>query len=506
MAVSEVRWQSLKFRKEATMSQRSPRHFRLVRRLSVTLAVLVACSQDPTGSGTGGLPRSPALVSAPVTGAPGGAAGLRLGVAYVSMRPGTDPAGVSVTVRNGPVGPRVDAAMVDGGFDPIAIAAEAGDTLLITVHRSDGTSAAGYAVVAARTRPVVVRISPPNHKTDVVLNSVITVIFTQPMDSASLPGALHLRVAGAEVAGTVTVSAAGGGLLSAVFVPASPLAPRTTYQFEVSTAALGQNGEPLATPVQVSFTTGLSCRGRRDGVHHPSLSIVVGGQTPMVGDPTGCVGHAGRRGLCLGHERRGRGHHLEHRRALGAQTRHRRDPGHLRFRLRRGHSDRRAGPVGPGVRFGERRHVAQLRGDDGGVTYCWGDNGAGELGDGVRSMYQSSTPVPVTGGLTFATVSAAWDRHTCGVTTGGAAYCWGSDGNGDLGIGAATLLECAHSGRGRSHLHLGEYRVTATPAASPRAASRTAGGVARTTASSAMVRRSAARHPWRSRAASASRR
>ena len=34
--------------------------------LSVTLAVLVACSQDPTGSGTGGLPRSPALVSAPV--------------------------------------------------------------------------------------------------------------------------------------------------------------------------------------------------------------------------------------------------------------------------------------------------------------------------------------------------------------------------------------------------------------------------------------------------------
>ena len=92
--------------------------------------------------------------------------------------------------------------MVDGGFDPVAIAAEAGDTLLITVHRSDGSSAVGYAVVSASTRPVVVRISPPNHKTDVVLNSIITVVFTQPMDSASLPGALHLRVAGAEVAGT----------------------------------------------------------------------------------------------------------------------------------------------------------------------------------------------------------------------------------------------------------------------------------------------------------------
>jgi hypothetical protein len=68
------------------MSPLSARRGHLARRLSVSLAVLVACSQDPTGSGTGGLlPRSPALVSAPVTGAPGGAAGLRLGVELVWM-------------------------------------------------------------------------------------------------------------------------------------------------------------------------------------------------------------------------------------------------------------------------------------------------------------------------------------------------------------------------------------------------------------------------------------
>ncbi len=65
-----------------------------------------------------------------------------------------------------------------------------------------------------------------------------------------------------------------------------------------------------------------------------------------------------------------------------------------------------------------------------GAAYCWGDNGRGQLGNGTYT--NSTTPVPVAGGLTFAAVSAGY-LHTCGVTKSGAAYCWGEGGMGQLG-------------------------------------------------------------------------
>ena len=65
-----------------------------------------------------------------------------------------------------------------------------------------------------------------------------------------------------------------------------------------------------------------------------------------------------------------------------------------------------------------------------GVSYCWGENSFGQLGDGTTTT--STTPVVVSGGVTFASVTVG-HNHTCGVTPGGAAYCWGSDFQGQLG-------------------------------------------------------------------------
>ncbi|HEV8398744.1 MAG TPA: hypothetical protein VGQ18_02775 [Gemmatimonadales bacterium] len=59
-----------------------------------------------------------------------------------------------------------------------------------------------------------------------------------------------------------------------------------------------------------------------------------------------------------------------------------------------------------------------------GAAYCWGSNGYGQLGNGSTSP--STTPVAVVGGLTFTSVSAGLGR-TCGLTTGGSAFCWGGD-------------------------------------------------------------------------------
>jgi len=50
-------------------------------------------------------------------------------------------------------------------------------------------------------------------------------------------------------------------------------------------------------------------------------------------------------------------------------------------------------------------------------------------------MYESATtPVAVSGGLSFTGLTAG-DAHTCGLTISGTAYCWGSNGSGQLGRG-----------------------------------------------------------------------
>lgn len=66
------------------------------------------------------------------------------------------------------------------------------------------------------------------------------------------------------------------------------------------------------------------------------------------------------------------------------------------------------------------------------AAYCWGSNGSGQLGTGDDRNY--AQPWPVAGGLRFRSLSTS-DFHTCGVTTSGEAYCWGEGRNGQLGRG-----------------------------------------------------------------------
>jgi alpha-tubulin suppressor-like RCC1 family protein len=71
----------------------------------------------------------------------------------------------------------------------------------------------------------------------------------------------------------------------------------------------------------------------------------------------------------------------------------------------------------------------------GGQPYCWGDNSAGQLGNGNQSS--SLVPVPVTTAAVFASVSSGRD-HSCGVTNSGVGYCWGFN-NGRLGNSGTTF-------------------------------------------------------------------
>jgi alpha-tubulin suppressor-like RCC1 family protein len=72
-----------------------------------------------------------------------------------------------------------------------------------------------------------------------------------------------------------------------------------------------------------------------------------------------------------------------------------------------------------------------------GAAYCWGTNAWGALGTGANTPAQSPVPVLVTGGHTF-TAIAAGGGHFCGLVTGGQVRCWGTNAYGELGTGTTS--------------------------------------------------------------------
>lgn len=85
-----------------------------------------------------------------------------------------------------------------------------------------------------------------------------------------------------------------------------------------------------------------------------------------------------------------------------------------------------------------------------GTVKCWGFNSNGQLGD--NSTTNSTSPVTATTTLIGTSVSsiAAGESHSCAVSGGGGAYCWGDNTGGALGDGTTTqsLIPVAVSGQG----------------------------------------------------------
>ena len=75
----------------------------------------------------------------------------------------------------------------------------------------------------------------------------------------------------------------------------------------------------------------------------------------------------------------------------------------------------------------------------GGAAFCWGDNSYGQLGVSTNVSF-SDSPVAVSGGRTDFTAVTAGVRHTCAVGASGA-YCWGSNILGALGNEFQALIQ-----------------------------------------------------------------
>ncbi len=79
-----------------------------------------------------------------------------------------------------------------------------------------------------------------------------------------------------------------------------------------------------------------------------------------------------------------------------------------------------------------------------GEAFCWGKNDEGQLGIGDRGVPTGCAdpfiggcqpvhhPTPVAGDLRFTSIDAGFE-HVCGITSDLALYCWGGNGNGQVG-------------------------------------------------------------------------
>ena len=84
-----------------------------------------------------------------------------------------------------------------------------------------------------------------------------------------------------------------------------------------------------------------------------------------------------------------------------------------------------------------------------GGAYCWGVNNWGQLGttapnETCYGFACRTTPTPVSGGGALVDVSAGGE-YACGLDAAGAAWCWGHNNYGQLGVGTPPNQNDAHT-------------------------------------------------------------
>jgi alpha-tubulin suppressor-like RCC1 family protein len=99
-------------------------------------------------------------------------------------------------------------------------------------------------------------------------------------------------------------------------------------------------------------------------------------------------------------------------------------------------------PIDPGEGAGDMPFTALVPGfcalGTSGQAYCWGSNGHGQVGDGTSSGSEYAPeiemPMAVASPGLFSRLGEK-NFHTCGIATDGFAYCWGANDSGELGNG-----------------------------------------------------------------------
>src|SRR2546426_571531 len=442
--------------------------------LMSVLGLVVACSGDRSPAGVGNPPPPPPqglAVSNPVpvlspslqragTLALAGSGGDDL--VYVSLSPGTVANGAKAKVGNLASSASLTTLVFDGGFDPVAVRAQVGDSLEVIVTDAAGAPVfqARYAV-AARRPPVMVRSDPSRGRTDVSLNASIVVVFSEPIASTALTATSIRLLSGSSVV-PGSLRFADGSNLVAVFTPSALLAPATDYRLEVTQEVRDLDGDALEEPVTVDFTTGtaepspvasvtvepaavtllvgqfvqLAVTVRDVGGNLDlSTTVIWASSNPGValvsattGVVTGLAPGSATITATSGGQSGAAAIEVQALPTLTAVSAGGPVPCGLRV------CSATPQPVAGGLTFTSisagANHTCGVTSNS--VLYCWGYNAYGQLGDGTTQ--DRAVPVAVVGGVEFSFVSAGF-THSCGLTPTFRAYCWGSNREGEIGDG-----------------------------------------------------------------------
>ncbi len=432
-------------------------------------SALVLCTAFATACSDVGAPRvstpgnlSGLVVSQPVSRSSAASRGMRAlasgsaalgGVVYVSLVPGSVPPGFDyATIRDQQSGQNVGIPVVNGGFDPVAVAASLGDTLAVDITRGYGQPIHTIQLVRAGRPPVVVRTSPPRKQPDVPLNALMVIVFSVPMDSAALlPDSVRLYHGTTSVAGSARFTDASH--LEIGFQPDSLLVPETDYRLVVAPGVRDVDGLPLAQGLEVPFTTGRSVQAATGmaftrqptsttvGVAFtPAVTVTIQdssgntvtgavtvtlglGANPVAGTLSGTLTVTAVAGVAtfpdLSLDRPGSYTLTASAGGLATAT-------SATFTVFVGGRAFRTVSAGGDHTCG----ITYV-----GEAYCWGANDHGQLGDGTTTARTS--PVRVSGAAGFVAVMAG-GSHTCALAADGQAYCWGLNNHGQVGDGTTT--------------------------------------------------------------------
>lgn len=394
----------------------------------------------------------PGIVSDPVSNnapaASGSASSLAASsatdVVYVSLPPGAIPDGEFAIVSSPQTGRVV--SIFAGGFDPVPVAATVGDTIEIVVRDIAGAVVLqAQTVVVASRRPRVVRTDPPPRKRDLPLNATIVIVFSEPIAPTSLTeAAIKLLNGTTPVVGRLELR--DPEQLTAAFVPATPLDPSTTYQLVVTQGIRDLDGESLEEPVSAEFTTvaqappaaavasvalmpsTVRATQLADVYLRATVRDAGGNEIPDV--PVLWSSTTGLVRLLSDDL----GHTVRVYGTVGTHDLTASSGGHNATAAVEIVDDRTLVVVSAG---GQWNAVCGLT--TGGEAYCQGSNSEGQLGYGLATTDQIRAPVAVTGGLSFVSITSGW-AHSCGLTADGGAYCWGSNHQGQLGTDSIVVL------------------------------------------------------------------
>ena len=295
----------------------------------------------------------------------------------------------------------------------------------------------GQAGVALMTQPIVE-----------IRDSVTGGILTARQDSVTLTlaanaggGALTGLVRVAAVAGVATftgvavstagtgyvLNAAGPGLMSAASAPFTVAAVTNTGLLSTQLAAGGFFNCAISSPdgavcwgnntraeLGIGESGGFRSRPLRVNSPVPLVRLAATGGTTN----SGCGLTADGRAFCWGGNNRGQ---LGIGNTISATS-----PVEVR-----------GGRTYKQIAIGGEHACAIAQND---AAFCWGANERGEIGNGTGGTNRPDVlePVAVAGGRTFVRIAVGF-MWSCALDTEGRAWCWGTNGDGQLGDGTTTI-------------------------------------------------------------------